>query len=137
MDALKIKTLEEDNLFLLGQVQLLEARNRQLELRIAELSVSVIFYLCWRVIPAAGLFLPVQPETPSWAGCRETSFYLQHVDIYRLSAPYSPRAKLCLTLVVTVIALHSKLTDKQIRDLMDSLTNLDQPAFLSGVELDL
>ena len=41
MDALRIKTLEEDNLFLQGQVQLLEARNRQLELRIAQLSVGV------------------------------------------------------------------------------------------------
>ena len=70
MDALKIKTLEEDNLFLLGQVQLLEARNRQLELRIAQLSVSVIFYLCWRVIPAAGLFRPVQPELDSVLGRR-------------------------------------------------------------------
>ena len=40
MDALRIKTLEEDNQFLLGQVQLLELRNRQLELRIAQLSVS-------------------------------------------------------------------------------------------------
>jgi hypothetical protein len=81
MDALKIKTLEEDNLFLLGQVQLLEARNRQLELRIAQLSVSVILCLCWLVLPATGYSdPPSQSQTLSWVGCKETSFYLRHVD---------------------------------------------------------
>lgn len=60
MDALKIKTLEEDNLFLLGQVQLLEARNRQLELRISQLSVSITFYLCWPTISAASV-VPTGP----------------------------------------------------------------------------
>jgi hypothetical protein len=60
MDALKIKTLEEDNLFLLGQVQLLEARNRQLELRIAQLSVSIIFYMCWPILSSRGV-VPTGP----------------------------------------------------------------------------
>ncbi|PVG01498.1 hypothetical protein CPB86DRAFT_727104, partial [Serendipita vermifera] len=41
MDALKIKTLEEDNLFLRGQVQLLQARNAQLEERIAQLTAFI------------------------------------------------------------------------------------------------
>lgn len=47
MDALKIKTLEEDNAFLRGQVQLLLARNAQLEARISELSVSPAFFF-WK-----------------------------------------------------------------------------------------
>jgi hypothetical protein len=55
MDALKIKTLEEDNLFLRGQVQLLQARNAQLEERIAQLTVSIPtpFSLLWTGIVRA------------------------------------------------------------------------------------
>lgn len=41
MDALRIKTLEEDNAFLRGQVKLLQARNSQLEARIAQLSAFI------------------------------------------------------------------------------------------------
>lgn len=55
MDALRIKTLEEDNQFLLGQVQLLERRNRQLQERITEISVS---FTSWTLVSLAAVVPP-------------------------------------------------------------------------------
>ncbi|KIM23171.1 hypothetical protein M408DRAFT_17947 [Serendipita vermifera MAFF 305830] len=55
MDALRIKTLEEDNQFLLGQVQLLEQRNRQLELRIAQLTAFIPSFKANGIPPALPL----------------------------------------------------------------------------------